>query len=148
MGAGRALKSKSNIPDGKKVAFYIQAKAADAEFLRGDLASLERLLNASGVEISEADYDTGKSGAAPHRVCSSGTIFLPLAGLVDADAERARLEKQYRELEGWIKGARARLGNEKFRANAPAQVVADAEAKLREMLDKQSRVSELLAALK
>ncbi len=146
VGAGRSLKSSANIPDGKKVAFYIQAKSAEEDFLKGEIASLERLLNASGITVSCSDYDTA-GGAAPRTVCESGTIFLPLAGLVDVEAERAKLDKQLKELDGWIKGAQARLANEKFVANAPAQVVADVKSKLDEMLDKQTRIRELLASL-
>jgi valyl-tRNA synthetase len=67
--------------------------------------------------------------------------------LVDVEAERAKLDKQLKELDGWIKGAQARLANEKFVANAPAQVVADVKSKLDEMLDKQTRIRELLASL-
>ena len=72
---------------------------------------------------------------------------MPLEGLVDLDAERKKLEKQKKELEGWIKGSKAKLSNENFVSKAPEKVVSDARAKLAEMEDKLSRVEEMIDAL-
>ena len=87
-------------------------------------------------------------GAAPSQVCSLGTVYLPLADLIDIAAEKAKLEKQKKELAGWIAGTKARLGNEKFLAKAPANVVAEAKAQLASMEEKLARTDELLESLK
>ena len=75
-------------------------------------------------------------------------ISLPLADLIDLDAERARLNKQLKELGGWIAGTRNRLGNAKFVESAPPRVVADARAKLAELEAREARTRELLDTLK
>ena len=51
-------------------------------------------------------------------------MYLPLAGLVDLDAERARLAAQIKEMQGLIERSEALLGKPGFREKAPAQVVA------------------------
>ncbi len=146
--AGRFLKASYNLPDGKKVKFFV--KAVDAEslaFLESEKASMMSLLNAEEIEFSLADYDPAANGAAPSRVCALGTVYLPLAGLIDVAAEKAKLEKQKKELTGWIAGTKARLGNEKFLAKAPENVVADTKAQLASMEEKLARTEELLDSL-
>ena len=105
------------------------------------------LMNASELEIGVADYDAAGSGAAPSAIGDIGTVYLPLTGVIDLDAERAKLKKQRGEFEGWIRGTEAKLKNERFVAKAPAQVVADAKKQLEELKQKLERVNELLSAL-
>ena len=67
----------------------------------------------------------------------------------DADAaanERARLERDLAEAEGWLLAARARLANESFVARAPADVVAGARAREAELADQVARLRARLGA--
>jgi valyl-tRNA synthetase len=66
----------------------------------------------------------------------------------DADAaanERARLERDLAEAEGWLLAARARLANESFVAKAPPDVVAAARAREAELSDQVERLRARLA---
>ena len=147
--AGRFLRSNYNIPDGKKVKFHVQAQDEKTlAFLQSEFNSLKNLLNAESIELTTDSYDAAVSGAAPLKLCSVGTIRLPLAGLIDVQAELARLEKQRAELEKWIASTKGRLSNEKFVNSAPEKVVADTRAKLAELEEKLARTDELLASLK
>ena len=146
--AGRFLRSSYGIADGKKVRFHIKAASpAKLAFLEAQAASLRSLLNAEEVELSTESFDAAARGAAPAQPAGLGVICLPLAGLVDVAAERAKLEKQQKELNGWIAGSRAKLSNERFLANAPAEVVASAKTHLAELEAKLERVQSLLANL-
>jgi len=58
--------------------------------------------------------------------------YLPLEGVVDMEAERARAEAEIARVEGAIAGLRARLGNVSFTAKAPAAVVEKEQARLAE----------------
>jgi len=49
---------------------------------------------------------------------------MPLAGLLDVDASRARLAKEIAEAEAYVKRLEGKLANEQFRARAPSEVVA------------------------
>jgi len=72
--------------------------------------------------------------------------YLPLAGLVDLDAERARLQKALAQLEGHIQGNRAKLGGP-FAEKAPADVVAAARQRLAEMEAEAAQLREQLGRL-
>ena len=51
-------------------------------------------------------------------------MLIPLAGLIDLGAEKARLSKEIARIEGEIEKCEGKLGNANFVANAPADVVA------------------------
>ena len=145
---GRFLRSSYNIPDGRKLKFHI--KAADAAALKGlesELDSLKLLLNAESIDLSLESFDSAKLGAAPSKLCQAGVISLPLAGLIDVEAERAKLKKELADINKWIAGTAGKLKNERFVANAPEQVVANARAQLADLEGKKQRTEELLASL-
>jgi valyl-tRNA synthetase len=50
-------------------------------------------------------------------------LLVPMKGVIDVDAERARLEKQKHKVESDLAKTRGKLGNDKFVNNAPADVV-------------------------
>ena len=83
-------------------------------------------------------------------VVPGATACLPLAGVVDFAAEKARLEKEIAALDKTIKQLTGKLGNEKFIANAPEAVVeenrtrlADAEANRSKNVEALERVLEV-----
>ena len=62
---------------------------------------------------------------------------VPLGSLIDIESEIKRLNKELSHLEGFLKGVKAKLSNEKFVAHAPEAVVirerkkqSDAEEKI------------------
>ncbi|KZZ12713.1 valine--tRNA ligase [Oleiphilus sp. HI0079] len=57
-------------------------------------------------------------------------VLVPMAGLINVEAELARLNKEVGKAEGEIKRLKGKLGNEKFVSNAPADVVEKEQAKL------------------
>ena len=147
--AGRNLRSSYSIADGKKLAFHIKAaNEAALEVLTKELDSLKHLLNASEIELGLEAFDCASRGAAPSQLGELGVISLPLAGLIDVEAECAKLEKQLKDIEKWLSGVRSRLSNEKFVNSAPAQVVADARKQLEELEAKKSQTESILSGLK
>src|SRR3546814_4678875 len=65
------------------------------------------------------------------------TVVLPLAGVIDIAAERARLEREIGKVAGEIGRIEAKLGNESFVARAPREVVEEQQER-REDLDRKS----------
>jgi valyl-tRNA synthetase len=57
-------------------------------------------------------------------------VLIPLAGLIDLDAERARLKKEIARIEGEIRKCEGKLGNANFVDHAPAAVVEQERARL------------------
>ena len=56
-----------------------------------------------------------------------------MAGLIDVEAERARLQKEIAKLEAGLKAAEGKLGNKKFVDKAPTAVVDKERSKQTEM---------------
>ena len=52
-------------------------------------------------------------------------VALPLKGVIDLSAEKARLDKEIVKADADIKRVDAKLGNEKFVANAPEEIVEE-----------------------
>ncbi len=71
-------------------------------------------------------------------------VILPLEGLIDHEAERAKQRKALADFERQIGSLQAKLGNESYVSRAPADVVAQTRAKLAELESQRAAVSSLL----
>jgi valyl-tRNA synthetase len=74
-------------------------------------------------------------------------IYLPLAGMVDLNAERARLQKELTYVEDGITRSQKLLSNEGFITKAPAEVVQKERDKLTNLQEQAQKLSERLEAL-
>ncbi len=95
--------------------------------------------------ISQTELVNDKIPGAVAFMTGADEFFIHLNEAVDADAERERLNADLQYLQGFLKSVDAKLGNEKFVANAKPAVVqnernkkADAEAKIRIIEDSLS----------
>ncbi len=73
---------------------------------------------------------------------------LPLKGVIDLAAERARLDKEIAKADADIKRVDAKLGNEKFVANAPEEIVEEEKEKREAALARKAKIVEALERLK
>ncbi|MGR3758975.1 valine--tRNA ligase [Roseobacteraceae bacterium NS-SX3] len=81
-------------------------------------------------------------------IAAPGASFgLPLADIIDVDAEKARLEKSLGKLAKELGGLRGRLNNPKFVESAPEEVVAEARENLSQREEEEARIKEALARL-
>ncbi len=72
---------------------------------------------------------------------------LPLKGVIDLSAEKARLDKELGKAEADIKRVDAKLANEKFVANAPEEVVEEEKEKREAAVVRKTKILEALARL-
>jgi valyl-tRNA synthetase len=143
--AGRNMRSSYNIPPSKKIEYYFKPNDSKIEiFLQSETDSIKKLMRAEKITVDRAFSGDAKM---PSIVTDAGILFMSLEGLIDIEAEKAKLNKQKKELEGWIKGSKGKLSNKNFIEKAPEKVVEDAKQKLEEMEAKLSRVVEMLDAL-
>ncbi|MCG8422483.1 MAG: valine--tRNA ligase [Proteobacteria bacterium] len=75
-------------------------------------------------------------------------VIVPLAGLIDVDAERTRIAKEIAKTDKEIAFISKKLDNEKFVARAPADVVEKERARLTDEETRKARLTEALEALK
>ncbi|MDR2530004.1 MAG: valine--tRNA ligase [Oscillospiraceae bacterium] len=115
----RNLRAEKNVPPGKRSTVYVQGAQFDA-------AILTRLAFASEV-VFAAPPNIAECVQATTEDC---TLWLPLAELVDLDAERQRVAKERERTLAEIEKLRAKLANTEFIAKAPAAVVAAERSKL------------------
>lgn len=75
-------------------------------------------------------------------------ILVPMAGLIDKTAELARLQKELDKLEREVSRINGKLSNEKFTANAPAEVIAKEKTKLGAACQAQTKLQEQQTKIK
>ena len=140
----RAVRSSYNIPNSRALEMVIApSDAASEAFLRRDVTTLQSFLNCSSLEIRSGSKPEGPCATA---VSDMATVIIPLAGIIDFAAERARLGKQEAELTKYIDSVARKLSNEKFVSKAPAAVVEAERQKQAEAEQKLARVREQLVA--
>ncbi|MCX7686623.1 MAG: valine--tRNA ligase [Fimbriimonadales bacterium] len=74
-------------------------------------------------------------------------VFLPIAGLVDIERERERLQKELQKVEQEIKQVQARLRNPQFLERAKPEVVQEAREQERELLERHRRLQQRIEQL-
>jgi valyl-tRNA synthetase len=118
----RNARTEANVEPGRWIAAEVFAgvHAAAFEDSRRELGSLARIADDELVILDTAPV--GGQGALT-AVAGSVVAMLPLAGMVDLDAERDRLRKEIAAAEAERDRARAQLGNEAFVSRAPEKVV-------------------------
>ncbi|MBH3328782.1 valine--tRNA ligase [Pseudomonas oryzihabitans] len=118
-----------------------QRRLADFEPLLNKLAKLE------SVRVLAAGEEAPMSATT---LVGEMEVLVPMAGLIDKDAELTRLDKEIGRLEGEVKRVGGKLGNEGFVAKAPAEVLekeraklAEAEQALAKLVDQRQRIATL-----
>jgi valyl-tRNA synthetase len=94
-----------------------------AGMLNEQRALLVRLARVADDQLAIAEQLAAKPEHAATLVVGDVEIFLPLAGLIDLDAERARLSKELEQADADIARRAARLENAGFVEKAPANVI-------------------------
>ncbi len=136
---GRNLRAQSNIPSNKRVPFVIRPAAP---LPQEELDILKGLLNAEALTLAATDWQAPKG--TPVAANAVGELFLPLAGLVDVEAERARQEKELAKVRSEIQKVQDKLANPAFTQKVPASVLAEHQQRL---IDWQAKEKQILSTL-
>ena len=91
--------------------------------------------------------DLPAPGKAVTLAAGGVTTYLPLAGLVDLAAERARLQKEIDNIDKQLQRIDGLLGNAGFVAKAPAEVIERERSKQGELQSKRVQLAERLTEL-
>ncbi len=91
---------------------------------------------------------TEKDAAAAAFLVKTTQYFVPLAGMIDTEAEKKKLAEDLTYYEGFLRSVMAKLSNERFVQNAPEKVVANERAKQADAEAKIAAIKEQLAAMK
>ena len=143
IGEIRSVRSEMNVPAGAQVPLVVVgAAAATQKRLSKTDAVLKRLARLA--DISEAD---AVPEGAVQTVLGEATFAMPLADVIDVDAEKARLTKDIGKVEGEIKKIAGKLGNQGFLDKAPEAVIEENKARLAEEEARRDKLQSALARL-
>jgi len=125
--AVRNVRGVYNISPAVEVSISVRCTAAIADDLNQVKSQFELL--AKGTLLAAGPNVTRPKASASFSL-GEADGYLPLAGLVDLQAEVIRLKKEVEKLKGFITGSEKKLSNQSFIDRAPVEVVAEVRATL------------------
>ena len=127
----RRIRSEMDIAPGKPLSLLLQnASDKDKRLYNDNQAFIETLAKLEKSECLAENENAPESATA---LVGEMKILIPLAGLIDKDAELARLEKEINKIQVNVDKTTAKLVNKNFIDKAPAAVVEKERGRLAEM---------------
>ena len=127
----RQIRSEMDIKPGRPLPVICQnGSQQDQQRIDNNRSLLESLARLESIDWLEADVEAPQSATS---LVGEMQLLIPLAGLIDKQAELARLQKNIQKLEQDAERINAKLANENFVSRAPAEVVNKEKDKLAEV---------------
>jgi len=124
----RNIRGEMNISPAKEIPVLLtKGGEQDKNYLNNNTQFLSKLAKLDSITWLD---ETEEAPLASTQLVGNMEVLVPMTGLIDLDAELARLNKEIEKLEKEINKLSGKLGNEKFVANAPAEVVNKEKEKL------------------
>ena len=134
----RTIRLQKNIPNKEALELQIVGEHnIDYDSVITKLANISVINRVTEKDITAASFLVGTTEYA-----------IPLGNSIDIEAELKKQEKELKYLQGFLKSVKAKLGNERFVSNAPAQVVENERKKQSDAESKIKSLEESIAALK
>jgi valyl-tRNA synthetase len=142
----RQIRGEMDISPGRRIGLRVRgADAADTQRFADHGALLTRLAGLDDVQFIDADAACPPSAAA---VVGRLTLLVPMAGLIEPQAELARLTKRLEKLRQEIAKATAKLANPSFVDHAPPQVVATERERIEQFNSTAANLERQLATVR
>ncbi|MFU6378701.1 valine--tRNA ligase [Metapseudomonas otitidis] len=126
----RQIRGEMKISMAKRIDIIVaNTNAEDLRRLTDFEPLLNKLAKLESVRVLASGEEAPMSATA---LVGDMQVLVPMAGLIDKDAELARLDKEIQRLDGEVKRVGGKLANEGFVAKAPAEVLEKERAKLAE----------------
>ncbi|WP_455221122.1 valine--tRNA ligase [Kaarinaea lacus] len=127
----RKIRGEMNLAPGKPLPVLLQnGDANDQQLLAKHQLLLSTLAKTESIQWLDTDATAPESAMA---LCGDMRILIPMAGLIDKDAELARLDKEIEKREKDLERTENKLQNPNFVDRAPAEVVEKERQKLADM---------------
>jgi valyl-tRNA synthetase len=140
----RSVRAEMNIPPATLTSLVLSGASAETKERAPRWSDVVRRM-ARLADISFAD----RAPEGSVQLLVRGEVAsLPLKGVIDLSAEKARLDKELAKAEADIKRVDAKLANEKFVANAPEEVVEEEKEKREAATARKAKILEALERLK
>ncbi|HET6497463.1 MAG TPA: valine--tRNA ligase [Coriobacteriia bacterium] len=143
--AVRGVRARYRISPKQGISVVVRTQAeTDVQLLDAEFAYLNAL---AGIDSFVAATDATKPAHSVTVVAGGMEVYVPLEGLVDFDAERARVAKELASAADDLAKAERKLANEGFLAKAAPDVIAKERAKATESADRIAALREQLDEL-
>lgn len=141
----RNIRGEMDIAPSKKLPVFLNnTSAQDSVRLASTSEYLSLLAKLESIEILPAGTKAPPSATA---LVGEMEIMIPMAGLIDKDAELARLAKAADKLSADAKRTEGKLSNENFVSKAPAAVIDKEKAKLADAQMQLNKIKEQIEAI-
>ncbi|RLA28149.1 MAG: valine--tRNA ligase [Gammaproteobacteria bacterium] len=141
----RQIRGEMDISPGKALpVLLVDSSDKDRLFAERNSLLLRRVGRVESVQALDATEEPPASATA---LLGNMRLLVPLAGIIDKDAEKARINKQRERIATDLARSKGKLGNEKFVNNAPADVVTQENQRVAEFERQLSQLDEQLERL-
>jgi valyl-tRNA synthetase len=141
----RNIRSELNVPPGKKADVLL--KVEDDKVAKILESHRDYIINLGKVEKLEISRKIKKPVMSATAVTKEGEIFIPLAGLIDVEKEKARLEKEIKNLTELLEKSSKKLSNEDFVKKAPKDIINKEKEKKEDYQNRLKKLEKNLEAL-
>ncbi len=142
----RNVRQSFNIPTSATVDVEIRAEGKEKEIFGEIEAYIHRLAKVNNITYANLDAPVPPKSATA--VVSTSKLIVPLADLIDLEAEVKRQEKKLEKLTNEKNSLMGRMKNEKFVANAPKELVEQTNARIEEITAQEGVIKDLIESLK
>jgi valyl-tRNA synthetase len=141
----RQIRGEMDISPGKVLPVVLQhASESDQKRASEHALLLQRVGRVEAISVLDANDEPPAAATA---LLGDMRMLVPMKGLIDVDAERARLDKQMDKVRAELAKANGKLGNEKFVSNAPPAVVTQERNRVTEFEKTIAQLQEQLQKL-
>ena len=141
----RNIRGEMDIPPSKPLAVLLRnASAKDWQRLQSTRAFLGAIARLESINVLEPDESAPASATA---LVGEMEVLIPMAGLINKEAELARIAKALDKLQKEHDRTAGKLANEKFVSNAPAEVIEKEQAKLADFSMQMHKLNEQKATI-
>ena len=132
----RNVRNQKNLPQKEALTLKV---IADENYPAEYAPVMRKMANLTAIETV-----TEKDPAAAAFIVKTTQYFVPMAGKIDAEAERRKLTDELAYQEGFLASVMKKLSNERFVQSAPGKVVANERAK---QADAEAKIAAIKAQL-
>jgi len=142
----RNVRQSFNISTSATVDVEIRAEGREKEIFKAIESYIRKLAKVNNISYAEMNAPVPPKSATA--VVSTSKLIVPLADLIDLDAEVKRQEKKLEKLTNEKNSLLGRMKNEKFVANAPKELVDQTNARIEELTVQENVIKDLIESLK
>src|ERR1700730_4707505 len=142
--AARSVRAEMNIPPATLTPLVLAGASTETKERAPRWSDVVKRM----ARLSEISFADRAPEGAVQLLVRGEVAALPLKGVIDLSAEKARLDKELAKADADIKRVDAKLTNEKFVANAPEEIVEEEKEKREAAVARKVKILEALERLK